>query len=85
MSDAKGVVMGLQRLVLGAALVFGSGAIYAAQVPSAVYNGLDYGKPKTHSGPAVRVARPGHFKRSDERHRGDDERHRGSESGGYGS
>ncbi len=83
--DAKGVLMGLKRLVLGAALVVTSVAVYAAQVPSAVYNGLNYGKSRTYSGPAVRVARPGHFKRSDERHRGDGERHHGGESGGYGS
>ena len=38
----------------------------AARVPSAVYNGLSYGPSWSHAGPAVRVARPGHYRYSDE-------------------
>ncbi len=73
-----------KRLVFCAAMIAVSGAGYAAQVPSAEYNGLNYGRAKTHAGPVVRVARPGHLQRSDERHRKGDERHHGGDSGGYG-
>lgn len=54
----------------------------AAKVPSAVYNGLDYGVPRTHAGPAARVARPGRSLHNDAHHRRDDIRHAHLSGGG---
>lgn len=56
-----------------------SGAL-AARVPSAVYNGLNYGYHRTHAGAAVRAARPGSYHRTDNERRR--RRHdRGDDSG----
>lgn len=65
--------------VLAAVLMVAS----AAKVPSAVYNGLGYGVPLTHAGPAVRVARPARSLHNGEHHRRDDIRH--AHLGGGGS
>ena len=81
----EGVRMVLRHLVFCAVVAAGSSAAYAVQVPSAEYNGLSYGRGQTHAGPAVRVARPGRFQRSDEHRHHGDERHHGGDSGGYGS
>lgn len=55
-----------RHLLYALALVATPVMASAAQVPSAVYNGLSYGSSWTHAGPAVRVARPGHYQYSNE-------------------
>lgn len=54
----------------------------AAQGPSAIYNGLNYGRSRTHAGPAVRVASSGHYRYSDEHHHRDDNNRQGDTYGG---
>jgi hypothetical protein len=78
----KGVYMIGKHLLYVLALVATPVAASAAQVPSAVYNGLNYGRPRTHAGPAVRVASPGHYRHSDEHHHRDDRRHDDSHGDG---
>ena len=56
-----------RHLLYALALVATPVVASAARVPSAVYNGLSYGPSWTHAGPAVRVARPGHYRYSNER------------------
>ncbi|AWP23649.1 hypothetical protein C4901_10185 [Acidiferrobacter sp. SPIII_3] len=56
-----------KRLLVVSALAALPVAAMAAQVPSAVYNGLNYDRTRTHAGPPVRVARPGRYRHSDVR------------------
>ena len=76
-----------RHLLYALALVATPVMASAAQVPSAVYNGLSYGSSWTHAGPAVRVARPGHYQysneQSDDQSNGNTNDHSGDQDNGH--